>query len=173
METLEALLHDILVFIEANKAASVPVVFVLALGESVALLSLLFPATVVLVGIGALIGAGALDFWSLWVAAAIGAVVGDWISYWLGGRYGHAIFKVWPLNRQPDLLPRGERFFGRWGVASVFIGRFFGPLRASVTLIAGICAMQRMRFAVTTAASALVWAAGLLAPGIIGVRLFS
>ena len=56
---------------------------------------------------------------------------------------------------------------------SVFIGRFFRPLRASVTLIAGIFAMERARFAVTTAASALVWAAGLLAPGIVGVRLFS
>lgn len=173
MDTLEGILHGILTFVEAHKNFSVPVVFLLALGESVALLSLLFPATVVLVGIGALVGAGALDFWGLWIAAAIGAFVGDWISYWLGARYGHAIFTVWPLNRQPELLPRGERFFTRWGVASVFIGRFFGPLRASVTLIAGIFAMERIRFAATTAASALVWAAGLLAPGIIGVRIFS
>ena len=60
MDTLESILHATLVFVEAHKAFSVPVVFLLALGASVALLSLLFPATVVLVGIGAMGGAGAI-----------------------------------------------------------------------------------------------------------------
>lgn len=173
MESIETLVHDLLVFVETHKAASAPIVFVLAFGESVALLSLLFPATVILFGIGALVGAGALDFWSLWLAAACGAALGDWISYWLGARYGHSVFRLWPLNRHPDLLPRGERFFHRWGIASVFIGRFFGPLRASVTLIAGIFEMSRLRFLLTTTTSALIWAAGLLAPGLIGMRLFT
>jgi membrane protein DedA with SNARE-associated domain len=106
MEALETLVHDLLVFVETHKAAAAPVVFVLAFGESVALLSLLFPATVILFGIGALVGAGALDFWSLWIAAACGAALGDWISYWLGARYGHSVFKLWPMNRHPDLLQR-------------------------------------------------------------------
>ena len=173
MDTLESILHATLVFVETHKAFSAPVVFLLAMGESVAVLSLLFPATVVLVGIGAMVGAGALDFWSLWIAAAVGAIIGDWVSYWLGARYGHAVFAVWPMRNHPELLPRGERFFHRWGIASVFVGRFFGPFRASVTLIAGIFAMDRLAFLATTTLSAFIWAAGLLAPGIIGVRLFA
>jgi membrane protein DedA with SNARE-associated domain len=172
MDTLETLLHAVLAFVEAHAQFAAPVVFVLAFGESVALLSLLFPATVMLFGIGALIGAGGLDFWSLWLAAALGASAGDWVSYFLGARYGHGVFRLWPLNRHPEMLARGERFFHRWGIASVFIGRFFGPLRATVTLVAGIFAMPKLHFLVTTVASALIWAAGLLAPGVIGMQLF-
>ena len=47
-----------------------PFLFLFAFGESVAVISLIFPATVVLVGIGGLVGAGTLDFWPLWLAAS-------------------------------------------------------------------------------------------------------
>ena len=162
---------DLVVFVQKHHAWVAPVIFVLAFGESLALVSLLFPATVVLFGIGALVGAGGLDFWPLWLAAAVGAALGDSVSYWLGARYGQAIFAIWPLRRHPEILPRGMCFFARWGVASVFLGRFFGPLRASVPLVAGICAMPRMPFQIANWGSALVWAAGILAPGTIGMGL--
>jgi membrane protein DedA with SNARE-associated domain len=72
---------------------------------------------------------------------------------------------VWPLSRHPDLLPRGERFVTRWGVLGIFIGRFFGPLRASVPLIAGIFAMPIWRFQIANFVSAFVWSAALLTLG--------
>ncbi|MFM8992282.1 MAG: DedA family protein [Alphaproteobacteria bacterium] len=171
METVNGFFGDLVVLVQKHHDWAAPVIFVLAFGESLALVSLLFPATVVLFGIGALIGAGGLDFWPLWLAAAIGAALGDSVSYWLGARYGQAIFAMWPLRRHPEMLPHGMRFFARWGVASVFLGRFFGPLRASVPLIAGICAMPRIPFQLANWGSALVWAAGILAPGAIGLGL--
>ena len=54
----------------------------------------------------------------------------------------------------PDLLPRGEAFVSKWGVPSIYIGRFFGPLRASVPLAAGIFEMPYWRFQVANFASA-------------------
>ena len=69
---------------------------------------------------------------------------------------------MWPLSRYPDILPRGEAFVRRWGVPSIFIGRFFGPLRASVPLAAGIFEMPYMQFQVANFVSAMVWAAALL-----------
>ncbi len=77
---------------------------------------------------------------------------------------------VWPLSRHPDLLPRGHRFFERWGFAGVFVGRFFGPLRASIPLVAGICSMPFIRFQLANVLSAVVWAAGVLAPGAFGLN---
>ena len=53
---------------------------------------------------------------------------------------------MWPLSRYPEILPRGEDFVQKWGVPSIFIGRFFGPLRASVPLAAGIFEMPYWRF---------------------------
>ena len=45
---------------------------------------------------------------------------------------------------------------------SIFIGRFFGPLRASVPLAAGIFEMSYWQFQVANFVSALVWSAALL-----------
>jgi membrane protein DedA with SNARE-associated domain len=72
---------------------------------------------------------------------------------------------MWPLSRHPDLLPKGEAFVKRWGVMAIFIGRFFGPLRASVPLVAGIFRMQFVQFQIANFTSAFVWAAVLLTLG--------
>jgi membrane protein DedA with SNARE-associated domain len=72
---------------------------------------------------------------------------------------------IWPLSRHPDLIPRGERFMKTWGVAGIFLGRFSGPLRASVPLIAGIFDMPFWRFQIANVLSAFIWAAVLLTLG--------
>jgi membrane protein DedA with SNARE-associated domain len=147
-----------------------PVVFALAFGESLAFVSLLLPATAILLALGGLIGASDIAFWPLWLAAAIGAATGDWVSYWLGYRYKRSIARIWPLSRHPDLLDRGERFFKRWGIAGIFVGRFFGPLRCVVPLIAGVFGMAQLPFQAANFSSAFIWAAGVLAPGTFGLR---
>ncbi len=72
---------------------------------------------------------------------------------------------MWPLSRHPDLIPRGEAFVKTWGILGIFIGRFFGPLRASVPLVAGIFEMPYWRFQFANFLSAFVWAAALLTLG--------
>jgi membrane protein DedA with SNARE-associated domain len=52
-----------------------------------------------------------------------------------------------------------------WCVPGIFIGRFFGPLRASVPLAAGIFEMPYWPFQLANFASALIWAAALLVSG--------
>ncbi|KES14510.1 SNARE associated Golgi family protein [Gilliamella apicola SCGC AB-598-B02] len=75
----------------------------------------------------------------------------------------------WPLNKHPKLVYRAEQFFQRYGTLGVFIGRFFGPLRAIVPLIAGTMHMSTSKFNLANIASAPVWAFVLLAPGAFGV----
>lgn len=157
-------------FVQSHAVWAAPIAFWLSFGESLAFLSLLLPATMLLIGIGVLIGAGGVEFWPVWLAASIGAAAGDWLSYEIGYRLGSRVGAVWPLSRYPALLPQGHSFFKRWGTGGVFIGRFFGPLRASVPLAAGICRMPPLRFQLANVGSALLWAAVLLAPGNWGVR---
>jgi len=137
----------------------------LAFGESLAFISLLIPAWGALVAICVLIGSSDLSFWPLWIAASLGAAAGDWLSYWVGLKLEYTVAHVWPLSRHPDFIPRGEAFMKKWGVPGIFIGRFFGPLRASVPLIAGIFEMPFWRFQVANFSSAFVWAAVLLTIG--------
>ena len=152
-------------FVRTNQAWAVPVVFALAFGESLAFISLLIPAWGALVAIGALIGSSGIKFWPIWVSASLGAAFGDWLSYWIGLKLEHTVAHVWPLSRHPDLIPRGEIFMKKWGMPGIFIGRFFGPLRASVPLIAGIFEMPFWRFQLANFSSAFVWAAVLLTIG--------
>jgi membrane protein DedA with SNARE-associated domain len=137
----------------------------LAFGESLAFISLLVPAWGVLIAIGALIGISEISFWPIWLAAGVGAALGDWLSYWFGYRYKSSAAELWPLSRYPDLLPRGQAFVQRWGIPSIYIGRFFGPLRATVPLAAGVFAMPYWRFQVANWTSALIWSAVLLTFG--------
>ena len=53
----------------------------------------------------------------------------------------------------------------KWGILAIFIGRFFGPLRASVPLVAGIFEMPYWRFQFANFTSAFVWAGVLLVFG--------
>jgi len=172
-DNLEDHAHDLVEFVRIHQGWAPPVVFALAFGESLAFISLLIPAWAALVGIGVLISSGNLTFWPVWVAGSIGAALGDWLSFWIGLKVGPAVAHMWPLSRHPELLPEGETFVKRWGALAIFIGRFFGPLRASVPLVAGVFRMPWFQFQAANFSSAFVWAAVLLTLGDVVGKLLS
>ena len=148
-----------------HQAWAAPIVFALCFAESLAFISLLIPAWAALVGIGAIISASDLNFWPIWIAGSLGAALGDWLSYWVGLKLENRVYHMWPLSQHPDLIPAGEAFIRKWGAFGIFIGRFSGPLRASVPLVAGMFAMPYWRFQIANFTSAFVWAAVLLTLG--------
>jgi membrane protein DedA with SNARE-associated domain len=164
-EALQAYVHKIVEFARVHEGWAAPMAFVLAFGESLAFLSLFIPAWAALIAIGGLIQIGHLNFWPIWIAAGLGAALGDWISYWLGTKIGSPIVQIWPLSRHPQFLAQGETFVGRWGAVGILFGRYFGPLRASVSLAAGIFHMPYWQFQIANFVSAFVWAGALLTIG--------
>jgi membrane protein DedA with SNARE-associated domain len=162
---VEAYIQSVVAFVRENAAWAPPIVFALAFGESLAFISLIIPGWGALVAIGALIGPSGIKFWPVWIAGALGAAGGDWLSYWVGLKLEYSVARMWPLSRHPELIPRGEAFVRKWGIFGIFVGRFFGPLRASVPLVAGIFAMPYWPFQAANVASALVWAAVALTLG--------
>jgi membrane protein DedA with SNARE-associated domain len=156
---LESIVPAIVGFIKEHQAWAAPIVFVLAFGESMAFISLVLPFWGILVAIGTIIGAsGGHDFWLVLTCAAIGAALGDWFSYWLGYHYHERIARMWPLSRYPNLLPAGHAFFEKWGAGAIWLGRFSGPLRASIPIIAGAVQMPRTSFQIANWGSAFLWA---------------
>jgi len=162
---LDAYVQSVIVYVRDNAVWAPPIVFALAFGESLAFISLLIPAWGALVAIGAPLGSSGINFWPVWIAGSLGAACGDWLSYWVGLKLEYSVQHIWPLSRHPDLIPRGERFMKKWGIPGNFIGRFFGPLRAVVPLIAGIFEMPFWRFQLANFSSAFMWAAVLLTLG--------
>lgn len=147
------------------------VVFALAFGESLAFVSLVLPFWAMLVAIGAIIGGTTTwNFWIIVAAAASGAALGDWLSYWLGYHYHEHIQSMWPLKNHPKLIENGKKFFRRWGGWAIVLARFSGPLRASVPIAAGIAQMPQVMFQFANWVSAFLWAFVLLSPGAYGMR---
>ena len=79
--SLEAHGQQVVEFVKVHEAWAAPVVFALAFAESLAFISLLVPAWAALVGIGVIIASGGLNFWPIWVAGAVGAIMGALWNY--------------------------------------------------------------------------------------------
>jgi undecaprenyl-diphosphatase len=142
-------------------------VFFVAFAESVAMIGLLVPGVVAMFGFGALIATGTLEFWPVFCWAVAGAVAGDGLSFWLGHHFQDRLRGLWPFSRHPKTLERGIDFFRHYGGKSVAIGRFFGPVRAVIPLVAGMLGMSPWRFVFANLVSALAWAPAYLLPGIV------
>ncbi|WP_375199152.1 bifunctional DedA family/phosphatase PAP2 family protein [Cupriavidus metallidurans] len=126
---------------------------------------LVVPGAAVMVAAGALVALGALEFWPTLLAAVAGAIAGDGISYWLGHHYRDRLRSVWPFRSHAQWLSQGENFFQRHGAMSVLFGRFVGPVRPIVPVVAGMLGMPPAHFYVVNVLSAVAWAPAYLLPG--------
>jgi undecaprenyl-diphosphatase len=132
-------------------------VFFIALVESLAFIGSVVPGAVVIVGAGFLSAQGYFDLGDLIWFAALGAIIGDGISYWLGTK-GTRFFRNENRILKLSHLEKGEQFFKRHGNKSVFLGRFIGLLRPIVPFIAGLSKMNKWSFLSWNIASAFLWA---------------
>jgi membrane protein DedA with SNARE-associated domain len=157
--------HTLIAFIAAHPAWAMLVIGITAFGESFAFIGIIFPGTTVLVAEGALVGTGVLNPVTTIIAGSIGAILGDGVSFWIGQKFAPAIANQWPFRTRPEMLLRGIHFFERFGWASIFIGRFFGPLRAVVTIAAGMMKMPVVPFYIANCLSAIIWAPAIVFSG--------
>ncbi|WP_355661015.1 bifunctional DedA family/phosphatase PAP2 family protein [Halomonas salifodinae] len=137
----------------------------IALLESLALVGLIVPGVVLITAAASLAGHMALPAPWILLAAFIGAVIGDALSFALGYTQRERVPRLWPFHRHPEWLARGARFFQRYGALSVVFARFVGPVRPVVPLIAGILHMSPWAFAWANLLSALLWAPAYVLPG--------
>ncbi|MFD2236945.1 DedA family protein [Aureimonas populi] len=162
---MDAMIAEIGRLIELHQAWAIPIIGLIAFGESLAVVGLLIPATAIMLAIGGLVGAGVLDPFPILLSTVIGAVLGDAVSYGIGRYFGPTVVHRWPLRSHRRGVARARLFFRRWGFASVFLGRFFGPVRSTIPLVAGILGMSHLRFQIANLGSAVIWAPAMLAPG--------
>ncbi|HVY14137.1 MAG TPA: DedA family protein [Rhodopila sp.] len=150
--------------VAGNPTEALALVFAAAVVEALAVVGTLLPGTVILMavaGAAAITGHGMLPFV---LAAILGAVIGDGLSYWIGHHFRGRLRGVWPFSRRPGLLESAERFFRRYGVTSVALCRFIPVLRSNVPLFAGMANMPPRAFFVANILSALAWAPAHIYP---------
>lgn len=124
------------------------------------------PSEIVFVFAGALCttavtGHAQFTLWAIIVVGTLASVVGSQIAYELGRYAGRAVVERWGkwiLLTHRD-LDSAERWFEKYGSATVLVGRVLPFVRSFVSVPAGIAEMNRARFAVLTAIGSAAWIA--------------
>jgi membrane protein DedA with SNARE-associated domain len=94
------------------------------------------------------------------VIAAVAAIIGDNIGYWLGRKLGRGFLQRYGVVRRfsERVLPPAERFFRRHGGKSIFLARWFSGFRIAGAWIAGFAHMPWWRFFIWNALGGIAWA---------------
>ncbi|WP_133501365.1 bifunctional DedA family/phosphatase PAP2 family protein [Cognatilysobacter terrigena] len=152
-------------WISAHPLAAGALIFLVAFCDAVIVLGIVVPAMPLLFAVGTLIGLGHVNGPYAVASAALGAFIGDGMSYWIGRRFGPQLRTRGPFARWPQWLERGEGMFRRHGTKSIFIARFVGAVRPFVPAIAGMLHVPTVRYLVPSATACAGWAVAFLAPG--------
>ncbi len=139
--------------------------FAVAFLESLPFIGLFVPGTSLLLGLGAATAMSGGSLAQILAAAAVGAVLGTWISYEVGRRYAGRLDQARVFQSRPKMLAAGEALFHRHGAASVAIGRFLPVMRPMVPMIAGGFGLEPRRFHRINILSVLLWAPAFILPG--------
>ena len=164
--TLDAL-NPILQWLNIHPNLAGLVTFIISASESIAIIGTIIPGSITMTAIGTLAGAGVVPLWSTLLWGILGALTGDNLSYWTGRYFKDRLPQVWPFRTYPQLLVRGEKFIHENGIMSVFIGRFIGPVRALVPIVAGMLGMRPIRYIIISIIASILWAPLYMLPGIL------
>lgn len=157
----------ILNFLRDHSHWSHVLIFIIAFSESLPLIGTIVPGSITMTLVGVLIGSDALPMISSFLIASIGAFAGDCAGFGIGYYYNERLRTMWPFKKHPKWLAMGESFFKKHGGKSIILGRFIGPARSTVPLVAGLLQMRWLRFIVAAMPSAIMWAIMYMMPGIL------
>lgn len=161
------LLRAVLAWVSAHPQWTLLAVFLCCIGESILVLGVLIPTTVVLVGAGALVGLGSLQFWPVSTAAVLGAIVGDSINFWAGRHWGNRALDSHYAQSYQETIGRSRRLFEKHGAKALVVARFVGLIRPFVAAIAGAYKMSVVRFLAVELFASFLWAVPLVVLGVV------
>lgn len=140
-------------------------IFVVACIECLAIAGIIVPGTVLLFAIAVLAGSGALSLGETLLLGYAGGLLGDAISYTLGRHFHQNIRRLPLLRTHPQWIGSAETYFQRYGIASLLVGRFIGPLRPMLPMVAGMFDMPLPRFIMVSLIAGAGWSIAYLLPG--------
>jgi membrane protein DedA with SNARE-associated domain len=136
-------------------SAGLSAVFVLMLLES-ACIPVPSEATMLFAGFS--VSEGDMTLLGIVAAGVLGNIVGSWLAY-AAGYYGR--LELLEKNRLIHIshkhLEWADRWFDRYGSATVFFTRMLPIIRTFISLPAGVARMPFWRFTVLTAAGCIPW----------------
>jgi len=144
-------------------ATGLPGVFFLMLLESACIP---VPSEAIMLFAGFNVSEGNLTLFGIVTAGVLGNIVGSWVAY-AAGYYGRLelLEKNRLIHISPKHLATADRWFQRYGDATVFFTRMLPIIRTFISLPAGVARMPFWRFTALTALGCIPW---VLMLGVIG-----
>lgn len=132
------------------------IALLIAFLESIAFIGTFFPGSTAIALMGFLASRGYWDIGDLIWFSSVGAILGDFLSYYLGMK-GTRFFKDENKYLKASHLEAGEEFFKKHGNKSVFLGRFLSPIRSIVPFVAGLSRMDIKKFLLWNILGGIGW----------------
>jgi membrane protein DedA with SNARE-associated domain len=134
-----------------------PVLLALVLLES---LGIPLPGEIALVTAAAYASHGHISIYIVITLAAIGAIVGGVLGYWIGIRGGLPLIAHYGgyVGVRRSHIAKAHEFFEKNGGKTILFGRFIAFLRTFAPLLAGAACMSFSRFVTYNALSSVIWA---------------
>lgn len=131
----------------------------IALGMAIESCNVPLPSEVILPFGGYLVSLGKLNFFLAVLAGNIGGTAGSVLSYYIGLKGGRPFLErygrcFWISERE---LALADRWFARWGEATVFFTRLMPVVRTFISFPAGVARMNFTRFVLYTFLGSLPW----------------
>ncbi|XPE66812.1 DedA family protein [Shigella flexneri] len=163
---MQALLEH---FITQSTAYSLMAVVLVAFLESLALVGLILPGTVMMAGLGALIGSGELSSGTRgWRGLSVAARRLDLLLAWLA--FKKPLHRWSFLKKNKALLDKTEHALHQHSMFTILIGRFVGPTRPLVPMVAGMLDLPVAKFITPNIIGCLLWPPFYFLPGILAGR---
>ncbi len=154
-------------FITQSTTYALIAVWLVAFLESLALVGLLMPGTVFMAALGALIGSGQIGLYQAWLVGTLGCLVADWISFWLGWRFKKPLHNWSFLKKQKAWLDKTEYALHKHSMFTILVGRFIGPTRPLVPMVAGMLDLPVRKFILPNIIGCIFWPPFYFLPGIL------
>lgn len=118
----------------------------------------ILPSETMIITAAVVAAKGGLSVILIVAAAALGAFLGDTMSYWLGRKVGDpAARRLFKGEKSRERLEWARRTIHEHGPVMVLAGRFVPGGRTAVTFASGTVNWEYRRFATADAPAALVW----------------
>jgi len=116
--------------------------------------------------VGALCGAGLMEFSIAVPVLLVAAILGDQCNYSIGRYFGPKVFQ-WENSRffNRNAFNQAHAFYERYGGITIVLARFMPFLRTFAPFVAGVAEMSRTKFSAYNVGGALLWVVGICSAG--------
>jgi len=154
------------VFVRHYGAWAYALLFLIIFIETGVVVMPFLPGDSLLFVVGALCGAGLMNFLPACLVLLAAAILGDQCNYAIGRRIGPQVFK-WEDSRlfNKKAFEQAHEFYEKYGGVTIMLARFMPFIRTFAPFVAGVAAMSRVKFTAYNVSGAVAWVVGICTAG--------